>query len=194
MKIHIRLKPLKRSNLKPSSQGFMSEYQSFETERLILRPTVEEDASFLVELLNTPKWLQYIGDRKVRSIEDAKEYVKNKIRPQLERLGYANYTVIRKSDGAKLGSCGLYDREGLKGVDIGFAFLPQFEKQGYAFESASKIKEVGFQVFNIEEISAITTKENIASQKLLEKLGLKYIKIIRIPNDDEDLLLYQLKR
>ncbi len=172
----------------------MSEYQSFETERLILRPTVEEDAPFLVELLNTPKWLQYIGDRKVRSIEDAKEYVKNKISPQLKRLGYANYTVIRKSDGAKLGSCGLYDREGLEGVDIGFAFLPQFEKQGYAFESASKIKEAGFQVFDIEEISAITTKENIASQKLLEKLGLKYIKTIKIPNDDEDLLLYQLKR
>lgn len=171
----------------------MTKYQCFETKRLRLQPTSEADASFLLKLLNTPKWIKYIGDRKVHSIEAAQNYIKTKMLPQLERLGYSNYTVIRKSDGAKIGSCGLYDREGLDGLDIGFAFLPQYEKQGYAFESANKIKSVALYEFNITQISGITVKENIASQKLLEKLGLIFIKTIRLPNDPEELLLYQLK-
>ncbi len=170
----------------------MSVYKSFKTERLFLKPTSEEDAPFLLELLNMPKWIKYIGDRNVKSVEAAKEYIRNKITPQLEKLGYANYTVIRKSDGVKVGSCGLYDREGMEGIDIGFAFLPQFEKQGYAFEAANKIKEVGISDFSIKQISAITTKDNFDSQKLLEKLGFQYIEDIKLPDDDAELLLYRL--
>ncbi len=170
----------------------MIKYKWFETERLILKPTSIDDSAFVYELLNSPKWLKYIGNRNVNSIEEAKEYIKNKMQPQLERLGYSNYTVIRKSDTIKIGSCGLYDREGLEGIDIGFAFLPNYEKKGYAFEAANKMKEVGFEEFGIWQISAITAKDNISSQRLLEKLGLKFDKIIKIPNDDEDLLLYKL--
>lgn len=171
----------------------MNNYKSFETERLILRPTVIDDAPFMLELLNTPKWIEHIGDRNVKSTEDAIEYINNKITPQLKRLGYANYTVIRKSDNVKLGTCELYDREGLEGIDIGFAFLPQYEKMGYAFESACKIKEVAIQIFNIKQISAITTENNIASQKLIEKIGLQFIKTVKIPDDEEELLLYKLE-
>lgn len=170
----------------------MSTYKSFETERLLLKPMSTEDAPFLLELLNSPKWIKYVGDRNVHTIEEAANYIKTKMKPQLIKLGFSNYTVIRKTDKVKMGSCGLYDREGIEGVDIGFAFLPQFEKMGYAFESAGKIKEVGLSQFNLKLISAITTKENTDSQKLLEKLGLKYIKTINIPDDDEDLLLYRL--
>lgn len=171
----------------------MQKYASFETERLFLKPTDNDDAKFLLELLNTPKWLQFIGDRKVHTTKDAKNYIKNRITPQLEKLGFANYTVIRKNDNVKIGSCGLYDREGLEGIDIGFAFLPAFEKYGYAFESAQKIKEIGIQKFNIKKISAITVKENYASQILLEKLGLQFIKTIKIPNDDVELMLYRFE-
>lgn len=171
----------------------MAKYESFETERLILKPMSKEDAPFLLELLNAPKWLKYIGDRNVHTIKDATEYIKVKITPQLKKLGYSNYTVIRKSDQIKIGSCGLYDREGIEGVDIGFAFLPQFEKNGYAYESANKMKTLAFDHFKLPQISAITTKENTDSQKLIEKLGLQFVKIINIPNDNEDLLLYQLK-
>ena len=171
----------------------MPQYLTFETPRLFLRPTAKEDAPFILELLNTPKWLQYIGDRNVKTLEDAKTYIKTKITPQLERLGFANYTVIRKSDGAKIGSCGLYDREGLEGIDIGFAFLPLYEKQGYAFESARKIKEAATHQFGITLLKAITAKENIASQKLLEKLGLQFSKTIRLAGDTESVLLYELQ-
>lgn len=170
----------------------MSFYKSFETERLILKPTAEEDAPFMFELLNTPKWIKNIGDRKVRSVEEAKEYIKTKIQPQLERLGYATYTIIRKSDHVKLGICGLYDREGLEGIDIGFALLPEHENKGYAFESANEIKRAGVEDFNISRLRAITTEDNVASQKLLEKLGLKFRGKVLLPNDDEELLLYEL--
>jgi len=171
----------------------MSKIQKFETERLILRPTSLDDAAFILELLNTPKWLQFIGDRKVYNLEDAAKYISQKILPQQEKLGFSNYTVIRKSDQAKMGSCGLYDREGLEGVDIGFAFLPAYEKMGYGYESALKIKEVGFDIFKIKKIKAITTKENIASQKLLEKLGLEFSKMINLPDDEEELMLYLIE-
>lgn len=171
----------------------MPDYKSFETERLLLRPTSEEDAQFVLELLNSPKWIKFIGDRNVNTIEDAKAYIEKRITTQFSRLGYGNYTVIRKSDGEKVGSCGLYDREGLEGIDIGFAFLPQFEKNGYAFESASKIMQIAINEFKIAEIKAITIKENTASQKLLLKIGLEFEKTISIPNDSEELLLYTYK-
>jgi [ribosomal protein S5]-alanine N-acetyltransferase len=172
----------------------MSQYRSFETERLLLRPTSADDAPFILELLNTPNWLRYIGDRKVRSVEDAMKYISDRMLPQLKKLGYSNYTVIRKTDHAKLGVCGLYDREGLEGIDIGFAFLPEYEGKGYAFEAAVEVKRVGLEEFGISQISAITSKENVASQKLLEKLGLKFIKVVQLPNDQEELMLYDLTK
>jgi len=80
-----------------------------------------------------------------------------------------------------LGTCGLYDRAGIEGIDIGFAFLPAYENKGYAFESANEIKRAGIEVFGISSISAITTKDNVASQKLLEKLGLKFSLMMQLP-------------
>jgi [ribosomal protein S5]-alanine N-acetyltransferase len=170
----------------------MSQYRSFETERLYLRPTSEDDAPFILELLNTPNWLRYIGDRNVRSVEDASKYISDRMLPQLKKLGFSNYTVIRKTGNVKLGVCGLYDREGLEGIDIGFAFLPEFEGKGYAFEAASEVKRAGIEDFGISQIRAITSKENVASQKLLEKLGLRFIKLVHLPNDPEELMLYEL--
>ena len=172
----------------------IQKYKTFETERLILRPTSEDDAEFILELLNTPKWMKYIGDRNVTSIERAREYIKSKMIPQLMRLGYSNYTLITKSDQQKIGSCGLYDREGLEGIDIGFAFLPQYEKQGYAFEAADRIKKAAFEEFEIDLICGVTTKDNVPSQRLLEKLGLKLTGTTKLPDDKEELLLYKIEK
>ena len=172
----------------------MTEYKTFETERLIIKPTFDEDAEFIFELLNSPTWLKYIGNRNVTSIESAREYIKLKMLPQLERLGFGNYTVIRKSDQAKMGICGLYDRDGLDGLDIGFAFLPEYEGEGYAFESANKLKQVISDEFGISEIVAITSQDNVSSQKLLEKTGIEINWNYKIPNDDKDLLLYKISK
>ena len=168
----------------------MRKYPYLETDRLLLKPTHIDDAAYILELYNSPKWIANIGDRNVHTLEDAVAYIQKKMLPQLERLGYGNFTVIRKSDGVKMGSCGLYDRDGLEGVDIGFAFLPAYEGQGYGYESARKVMDVGIHEFGVKKISAITIKTNLASQRLIEKLGLEYIKIINLPDDPEDLMLY----
>jgi len=161
----------------------------FITERLRIRPTSMEDAEFIFELMNTPKWLRYIGDRNIRNTNDAKEYIKNKMLPQFNRLGYSNYTVIRKKDHAKIGTCGLYDREGVNGIDLGFAFLPEYEKKGYAYESAKAITHASKKVFNLKHLKAITTPENRESQKLLTKLGFTLEDTIQLK--EEELLLFK---
>ena len=163
-----------------------------ETERLLLQPTSEADAAFILELLNTPKWLEYIGDRNVHTISDASNYIRERILPQYFKLGFGNYTVIRKSDHMKMGSCGLYDRPGLEGFDLGFAFLPAYEKQGYAFESTSFLLEHAADHFGLDEFKAITTEKNESSKALLEKLGFRFSKYITLEGDDEMLLLYEL--
>lgn len=167
-------------------------YKSFETERLVLRPTSVNDSAFFLKLLNMPKWLKYIGDRNVKTLNEAKSYIEGRILPQFEKLGFGNYTVVRKEDNTVVGSCGLYDREGLEGVDIGFAFLPEYEKLGYAFEGVSKLMQVAFDEFGIDKISAITLEENTSSRRLLEKLKFELKGPIRIPNDEVELLLYRL--
>lgn len=171
----------------------MKTYKSYQTERLTLRPTNQEDAAFVLELLNSPKWLQNVGDRNVKSPEEAKKYIEVKMLPQLERIGFGNFTVIRKTDGAKIGSCGLYDRPDLEGVDIGFAFLPEYEGKGYAFESANKIMQLVREEFKLTRVSGITIEANTASRRLLEKLGLKFEKFINLPGDEEELMYYAIQ-
>ncbi|MCL5246935.1 GNAT family N-acetyltransferase [Cellulophaga sp. 20_2_10] len=172
----------------------MNNYKVFETDRLHLKPTTEEDAKFIFDLLNSPKWLKNIGDRNIHTLLDAQEYIKTKMLPQLKQLGFSNYTIIRKEDKVKIGSCGLYNRDGLEGIDIGFAFLPEYEKKGYAYEAANKLKEAAFKIFDLKKISAITSKNNIESQNLLLKLGLKLVETITLPNDTEELLLFKIDK
>lgn len=169
-------------------------YKTFETERLFIRPSIEEDSVFMLELMNTPKWKKFIGDRNLKTPEDAADYIRKRMLPQLERLGFSNYTVIRKKDGKKIGICGLYDREGLDGIDIGYGLLPEFEGKGYAYEASLKLLDAAFTEFQIKFLSAITAKANTSSQKLLEKLGLKLIGTIILPNETEEILHYQIQK
>lgn len=169
-------------------------YLTFETTRLILRPCCEDDAPFIYRLQNSEKWLKYIGDRGVNSEDDARDYIRKKMYPQLKKEGYGNYVVVRKSDNTPMGTCGLFDREGLEGVDIGFAFLPEFEGNGYAFEAAQKLYDLGIKEFKIENIVAITAKDNLRSQRLLEKLDLKFTRHVTLPNENEEIMLYETSR
>ena len=166
----------------------------FETERLILVPSSVEDAELVLKSMNTNEFIDFVGDRNVRTIEDAETYIKEKHLPQIEKLGYGNFTIIEKKNGSKIGGVGLFHREGLDVVDIGFSFLPEFYGKGFGYEAASRILKAGFEDFGLKAVSAITVKENIASQKLIEKLGLKFKKIARIPNDPEDLLYYEISK
>lgn len=166
---------------------------SFETQRLHIRPIATDDAPFILKLMNTPKWIQFIGDRNVRTVEDAKNYIKEKALPQLESLGYGNNVIIRTSDNKKLGTCGVYHREGKDQPDIGFAFLPPHEGKGYAFEATIKLIEVMKLKHGLTELSAYTLEENTASRKLLERLGFELKGIGTLPTTNEELLHYYRK-
>lgn len=171
----------------------MDKIISMETERLLLKPISADDAGLILELYNSPKFIEFIGDRNIRTIEDAENYIVEKFLPQIERLGFGNYLIVRKSDGVKIGAVGIFEREGLDVHDLGFSFLPEFEGQGYGFESASKLLKTAFNEFGLKKISAITTQTNFSSQRLIEKLGLKYLKNVNLPNDDEELLYYEIE-
>ena len=166
------------------------QFETFETERLLLKAAALEDAAFILELLNTPKWLQFIGDRNVHSEEEAAKYIQDRMLPQYRKLGFGNYIVILKERNIKIGTCGLFDRDGLEGIDLGFAFLPEYEQKGYGFESSSRLMKAGFEEIKINQINAITMTKNYSSQKLLEKLGMTRIGQFHLPDDPEDLFLY----
>ena len=148
----------------------------------------------IYQLINSPKFIKYIGDRQLYSVEDAEKYIQDKMLPQLHSLGYSNYSLINKKNGAKIGICGLYDREGLVGIDIGFGILPEYEGLGYAFESSSRIIKAGFEELEISEIKGITNKENISSQCLLVKLGFNFKGTIMLANENDELLLYKIEK
>lgn len=168
-------------------------YKIFETNRLILKPTSLSDSELIFMMMNAPKFKKYVGDRNITSIKKAEKYIEEKMIPQLQTLGYSNYTIIKKSNNLKIGVCGLYSREGIEGIDIGFGILPNFEGAGYAFEAANKLKEAAFENFQIQKIKAITSENNFASQKILEKLNMTSIGRVSLPNDDKELLLYEIE-
>ncbi|MCW3167751.1 GNAT family N-acetyltransferase [Chryseobacterium sp. 09-1422] len=165
--------------------------RSYETERLIIRPMSLEDADLILELYNMPNFIKFIGDRNIRTLEDAENYIQSKFLPQFEKLGFGNYLIVLKEGNQKIGGVGIFEREGLDIVDIGFSVLEKFEGKGYMFEAAQKVKSIGMNDFGLKKVSAITTKDNISSQKLIERLGLRFQKYVTLPNEVEELMYYE---
>jgi len=161
-----------------------------ETQRLILRRFELEDAAFILELVNDPAWLEHIGDRNVRTLEDARGYLRKGALDMYERVGFGMYVVTLKSSGESIGTCGLIKRETLDDVDIGFAFLPQFRGQGFALESAAATLEHGKSAHGLRRIVAIVSPANQRSIRILERIGLKFERAIRLPGDEEEISLY----
>ncbi|MGE8206660.1 GNAT family N-acetyltransferase [Heyndrickxia sp. NPDC080065] len=161
-----------------------------DTERLTLRLETTNDANFFLELLNDPSWLQFIGDRGVRTVEHAREYILNGPLRMYEQFGFCLYLVERKEDQIPIGICGLVKRDSLEDVDIGFAFLPNYWGKGYAYEAASAVMAYSINTLGLNRIVAITTQENYASAKLLEKIGLQFERLVQLSNDPEELKLF----
>ncbi|HFK1766192.1 alanine acetyltransferase [Bacillus wiedmannii] len=159
-----------------------------ETERLVLRWFDIKDAPFILELVNDPAWIQFIGDKRIKNLDDAKKYILNGPVDMYNKMGFGLYLVERKEDLTPLGMCGLIKRDTLEDVDIGFAFLEKFRSKGYGFESASAVIDYGVQKLGLKRIVAITTIDNINSGKLLEKVGLQFEEIIS--DSGEDLKLF----
>src|SRR5437870_261981 len=132
-----------------------------ETYRLVLRRLAVEDAEFIFHLLNQPSFLQFIGDKGVRTIDDARNYILTGPIASYERFGFGLYLTELKPTQAPIGICGLLKRETLDDVDVGFAFLPQYWRQGYAFESAAAVMAYGKDVLGLERIVAISSLDNV---------------------------------
>lgn len=158
-----------------------------QTERLTLREITVDDAEFINEILNAPKFLKYIGDRQVRTAEQATDFIESRYRQSYVDHGFGLYAVELK-DGTPIGMCGYVRRESLDGPDIGFAFLPEHERRGYGFESASAMLKYGRDTLGFSTIRAITSMENDASGSLLEKLGFTFDQILE--TNGEQLKLY----
>ena len=163
-----------------------------ETERLRLRELTPDDAGFMLELLNDPMWLRFIGDRGIRTLEGARSYLQEGYIAMYGRVGFGLWLVERKRDGRPLGTCGLMARAGLRDPDIGFAFMPEFRGQGYAREAAAACLQHGRQRLRLKRIVAITTPDNQFSVRLLEHLGLRFETTVRLPNDPLELRLYAI--
>lgn len=161
-----------------------------ETERLVLRRLVAEDAPFILELLNDPSWLRFIGDKGVRTLDDARAYIHNGPGDMYARLGHGLYLTELKVSGVPIGLCGLIKRDTLENVDIGFAFLPQYRALGYAQEAAAATLAYARNSLGLKRIVAITSPDNQASGRLLEKIGLHFEAMVRLDGRSDEVRLF----
>ena len=164
--------------------------QIIETERLILRELSAEDAEFVLELVNEPAWKKNIGDRGIRTQDAAREYILNGPAASYEKFGFGLWLVELKESGKPIGICGLIKRDTLEDVDIGFAFLERFWSKGYAVESAVAVMDYGRDVIGLKRIVAITVPDNLGSIKVLEKIGMRFEKMIKTAEDAEEIKLF----
>lgn len=152
---------------------------SLETERLTLTPPDASDAPFVLELLNDPGWIANIGDRGVRTLDDARAYI-------LDRFSKSPWFVVRDPRGEAVGMCGIVvGREGLDSPDIGYAFLARHAGHGYATEAARAVLAHARDVMGLSKVAAITAPANVASQRVLEKIGLRFVQMINLPGNEE---------
>ncbi len=167
--------------------------KTFQTERLTLRPMTQKDADFILELLNDPAFIRYIGDRKIRTLEGARTYISDGPVASYAKNGFGLYLVQRKESGEPMGMCGLIRRSTLKDVDIGYAFLPKFWSKGYALEAAREMKRYAQEELGLKRLVAVVDPENRPSIHLLEKLGMKFEKMVRLAADDIELKLFAVE-
>jgi ribosomal-protein-alanine N-acetyltransferase len=161
-----------------------------ETPRLILRRIDFDDAPFVIDLLNQPSFLANIGDKGVRSIDDAHRYMREGPMAMYEKYGFGLWHTARKSDGATVGMCGLLKRDNLPDPDIGYAFLPEYWGSGYAFEAAEATLHHGAGKFGLERIIAVVSPGNTASIRVLEKLGMRQERMIAMRPGEPEVRLY----
>jgi len=164
-----------------------------ETNRLYISKITLKDAPDFLNLVNSPHWLKYIGDRHLKTVKDAEVYLQNGTIKSYTTFGFGFYKLQHKKENNRfIGICGLIKREQLDDVDLGFALLPEYEGLGFGYESSIAVLKLAKEKFRIKRIVAIALPTNISSIKLLEKLGLSYEKRIKPFEDGVELLLFAM--
>lgn len=161
------------------------------TPRLLLRHLdAEEDAGFMLGLLNEPSFLRFIGDRGVRTLEDAREYIRGRVVASYRSFGFGMYLTARREDGEGVGICGLVRREGLEDADLGFALLPGHWGRGYAWEAADAVLEHARRDLGLPRVAAVTDPDNQASARVLVRLGFAFQRVVRLREQGPELRLF----
>jgi ribosomal-protein-alanine N-acetyltransferase len=181
--------PVEEHSERSASEGATSAHV-LETERLALRELNAGDAAFILELLNEPSFLHNIGDRGVRTIEDAVQYILKGPVESYARHGFGLWLVELKDAGTPAGICGLVKRDALPDADIGYAFLPRFWSRGYAYESAAAVMRHARGALGLRRVLAITNPDNAGSIKVLEKVGLRFDRLTRLSEDAPEIMLF----
>jgi len=161
-----------------------------ETDRLQLRRLSADDAEFILRLLNEPSFIQNIGDRGVRTIEEARAYILKGPIASYEKFGFGLMAVEEKETGAPVGICGLLKRDMFEDVDIGYALLPEFWSRGYAFESASAVMSYARETLGSKRVLAVVNPDNQSSIRLLGKMGFQYERMVRLTDDAPEIKLF----
>jgi RimJ/RimL family protein N-acetyltransferase len=164
-----------------------------ETDRLVLRWLNVDDAAFILELLNDPSFIRFIGDKGVRDLEAARTYILNGPVASYEKFGFGLNSVDLKEANAPIGICGILKRDTLPHPDIGFAFLPAYWNKGYAYEASAAVLEHARKTLGIDRVLAITTPDNEASAKLLMKIGLRFDQLIKLSPDANEVKLFAVE-
>lgn len=162
------------------------------TERLTLSSLTVRDAAFLLTLINSPSWIRHIGDRQVHTVKAAETYLRKGSMQHEKDHGFGMRKMTLTATGQPIGICGIVRRDGLPLPDLGFALLPGHEGHGYAFEAARSVLAVDAHIWNITEISAITTLENNRSIALLHRLGFIQDGNVQLPDQEEVLIYFRL--
>ncbi|HEX6982673.1 MAG TPA: GNAT family N-acetyltransferase [Balneolaceae bacterium] len=156
-----------------------------ETERLVLRQQIAEDAPFILKLVNDPDWIKHIGDRGVRTIAQARAYINDGAVAMYDQHGFGLYLVETKPDRKPVGVCGLIQRDFLPDVDLGFALAPEHRSKGYAREAATATIAYGKDVIGLDRITAIVSPGNSASIRLLKELDFTFDRTFDYPDSDK---------
>ena len=161
-----------------------------ETARLVLRELTVDDAEFVLTLVNEPSFLENIGDKGVRNLEDARRFILEGPWTEQQPAGYGQFLTELKDEGTAIGVCGLLYREALDISDVGLALLPQYWKKGYAYEAATAVMEYGRSTLGLDRIVALTSEENSASIRLAEKFGMSFERMVKMSDDDPGTALF----
>lgn len=167
--------------------GFMNVIR---TARLQLRELELRDDEFILQLLNESAFLRFIGDKGVRTLSDARDYIWKGPMDSYRRCGFGLYLASLSDGGLPIGICGLVKRDNLADVDVGFAFLSRYWSQGYATESAAAVLAHGTEQLRLARIVAITAPDNHGSIAVLEKIGLRFERMIKLTENSPELKLF----
>lgn len=160
------------------------------THRLVIRELTVDDATFVLRLTNEPSFIANIADKGIRTLEDARSFLREGNWTNQARPGYGQFLVELKKDASAVGVCGLLYRDQHAMTDIGFAFLPEYWGSGYAVEAARALVDYGHSELGVESIVGLTSSDNAASIRVLEKLGMKFQKTVRMSDDDPGTAVY----